>query len=149
MVTGLLKDAEHRIWMIRETSCPMLVFWMVLMKWMTEAAILLMLKTKLLLMDRTYWAMRAWGEIGEEFVLDGSYISLREVMLTYNFSPVLTEKDPFAGITMSAVGRNLMYLEEHMQGMGVSPESAPNTSAGYAGIEDDFYAYHAHLGIQC
>jgi hypothetical protein len=28
-----------------------------------------------------------------------------------------------------------MYLEEHMQGMGISPESAPNTSAGYAGTE--------------
>jgi hypothetical protein len=28
-----------------------------------------------------------------------------------------------------------MYLEEHMQGMGISPESAPNTSAAYAGTE--------------
>ncbi len=56
-------------------------------------------------------------------------------MLTYSFSPSILEKTPFAGITLSAVGRNLMYLEEHMQDMGVSPESAPNTSAGYAGIE--------------
>jgi len=68
-----------------------------------------------------YWANRAWGEIGEEFVLDGSYISLREVMLTYNFSPAILGKTPFRGITLSAVGRNLMYLEEHMQDMGVSP----------------------------
>jgi TonB-linked SusC/RagA family outer membrane protein len=82
-----------------------------------------------------YWANRAWGNIGEEFVLDGSYISLREVMLTYNFSPSILGKTPFKGITLSAFGRNLMYLEEHMQDMGISPESAPNTSAGYAGIE--------------
>jgi len=84
---------------------------------------------------QNYWAMRAWGEIGEEFVLDGSYISLREVMLTYSFSKTFLDRTPFEGITISAVGRNLMYLEEHMQGMGVSPESAPNTSAGYQGIE--------------
>ena len=84
---------------------------------------------------QNYWAMRAWGDIGEEFVLDGSYISLREVMLTYDFSPAFLKKTPFAGITLSVVGRNLMYLEEHMQGMGISPESAPNTSSGYAGVE--------------
>jgi TonB-linked SusC/RagA family outer membrane protein len=82
-----------------------------------------------------YWAMRAWSDITEEFVMDGSYISLREVMLTYNFNRSVLSKTPFAGITVSVLGRNLMYLEEHMQGMGVSPESAPNTSAGYAGSE--------------
>jgi hypothetical protein len=85
---------------------------------------------------QTYWANRAWSDISEEFVLDGSYISLREVMLTYNVSSSFLKKTPFAGITLSAVGRNLMYLEEHMQGMGISPESAPNTSAAYAGIEE-------------
>ena len=84
---------------------------------------------------QTYWASRAWSEISEEFVLDGSYISLREVMLAYNFSPSLLKKSPFAGISLSLVGRNLMYLEEHMQGMGIAPESSPNTSAGAAGIE--------------
>ena len=84
---------------------------------------------------QTYWAMRAWGDIGEEFVLDGSYISVREVMVSYNFKPSFLSKTPIAGITLSAVGRNLMYLEEHMQDMGVSPESAPNTSAGDAGYE--------------
>jgi hypothetical protein len=79
--------------------------------------------------------MRAWGDISEEFVMDGSYISLREVMLSYNFNPSFLAKTPFAGITLSAVGRNLAYLEEHMQDMGVSPESAPNTSAASAGME--------------
>jgi hypothetical protein len=82
-----------------------------------------------------YWANRAWSDITEEFVMDGSYISLREVMLSYNFKSSILKKTPFAGITLSVLGRNLMYLEQHMQGMGVSPESAPNTSAGYAGSE--------------
>lgn len=84
---------------------------------------------------QTYWAGRAWGGIDEEFVLDGSYISLREVMLSYSFSPSFISKTPLAGLSISLIGRNLAYLEEHMQGMGISPESAPNTSSGYAGTE--------------
>jgi len=84
---------------------------------------------------QTYWAGRAWGGIDEEFVLDGSYISLREIVLSYSFSPAIISKTPFAGLSLSLIGRNLMYLEQHMQGMGISPESAPNTSSGYAGQE--------------
>jgi TonB-linked SusC/RagA family outer membrane protein len=82
-----------------------------------------------------YWASRAWGDISQEFVMDGSYISLREVMLSYNFSSRTLTKTPFSGITLSILGRNLAYLEQHMMDMGVSPESSPNTSAGSAGSE--------------
>ncbi len=82
-----------------------------------------------------YWANRAWSRIGEEFIIDGSYVMLREVMFSYAFQPSLLKKTPFSGLTLTLVGRNLLYLEEHMLGMGVSPESAPNTSAGAAGIE--------------
>ena len=84
---------------------------------------------------QTYWAMRPWGGIDEEFILDGSYISLREIVLSYNFSQAFISKTPFSGLSLSLIGRNLAYLEQHMQGMGISPESAPNTSAGYAGQE--------------
>ncbi len=84
---------------------------------------------------QTLWANRAWSEIGEEMVLDGSYISLREVVLSYNFNPSVLKKTPFAGLTISLIGRNLAYLEQHMQGMGISPESAPNTSGAATGIE--------------
>ena len=84
---------------------------------------------------QTYWANRAWSDIGEEFVLDGSYIMLREVMLSYSFKPELLGKVGMTGLTLTLVGRNLWYIEEHMEGMGVSPESAPNTSAGFSGSE--------------
>lgn len=84
---------------------------------------------------QTYWANRAWSQIGEEFVLDASYISLREVMLRYSFNPKFLERTPFQKLNISLVGRNLMYLEEHMDGMGISPESAPNNSAAAAGLE--------------
>ncbi len=84
---------------------------------------------------QTLWANRAWKNIGEEFVLDASYISLREVILSYTFPQSLLQRTPIRGLTLSLIGRNLIYLEEHMQGMGISPESAPNTLAGYSGIE--------------
>ncbi len=84
---------------------------------------------------QTYWATRAWSGIGEEFVLDASYITLRELILGYNFKTSMLKNSVFRGIRISLVGRNLFYFEEHMQNMGISPESAPNTAAGARGIE--------------
>lgn len=84
---------------------------------------------------QTYWASRAWGDIGEEFVLDGSYIMLREVILGYNFTPALISKTPFKSARISFVARNLWYIEEHMQDMGISPETVLNTGAGTSGVE--------------
>jgi TonB-linked SusC/RagA family outer membrane protein len=84
---------------------------------------------------QSYWANRAWDGIGEEFVEDGSYISLREVMLSYRFKPSLLNKTPLAGVTLTAVGRNLAYLQNKMDYLGLSPESDPNTAGGASGIE--------------
>ena len=84
---------------------------------------------------KTAWAGRAWGERGEEFVLNGSYIMLREVLLGYTFQPVFIKKTPFTSFRFSLVGRNLWYIEEHMQDMGISPETNLNTSAGATGVE--------------
>ncbi len=94
---------------------------------------------------QTYWASRAWGGPTDWFVLDGSYISLREVMLSYRFQPSLLDKTPIAGITISLVGRNLLYLEEHMEDMGISPEAAPNTEAGYAGHRIYVASYYTDI----
>ena len=82
-----------------------------------------------------YWASRGWGGISEEFVEDGSYISLREVILSYNLNPSILEKTPFTALTISAIGRNLTYLQNGMDHLGLSPESAPNTAGGASGIE--------------
>jgi TonB-linked SusC/RagA family outer membrane protein len=84
---------------------------------------------------QTAWSTRAWGQISEEFVLDGSFIMLREVVLGYSFKPSLLQKTPFNAIRLSIVGRNLWYIEEHMQDMGISPETNLNTRAGTTGVE--------------
>ena len=88
------------------------------------------------LVDRqTAWAGRAWGGIGEEFVLDGSYIMFREAILSYTFQPSFLKKIKFSGCRLSIVARNLFYIEEHMQDLGISPETNLNTSAGATGVE--------------
>ena len=84
---------------------------------------------------QTAWAYRGWGQIGEEFVLDGSFVMLREVILGYAFQPSFLNKTPFKSIKVSLVGRNLWYIDEHMQGLGISPETNLNTSAGSTGVE--------------
>ncbi|NOY96434.1 MAG: TonB-dependent receptor plug domain-containing protein [Chlorobi bacterium] len=82
-----------------------------------------------------YWAQRAWNKIGEEFILDASYIMLREIMLSYNFQPSVLKKTPFRRLTINLFGRNLWYIKEQMEDLGISPESAPNTSAWAQGLE--------------
>ncbi len=82
-----------------------------------------------------YWASRAWSGIGEEFVVDGSYISLREVILGYSFPRSIISKTPFTTLSLSIIGRNLAYLMEHTSDYGIAPESAPNTSGGASGVE--------------
>ncbi|MEO6730182.1 MAG: SusC/RagA family TonB-linked outer membrane protein [Ferruginibacter sp.] len=84
---------------------------------------------------QTAWASRAWGEIGEEFVLDGSFVMLREVILGYTLQPSFLKKTPFTSLRVSLAGRNLWYIKEHMQGMGISPEVNLNTQAGATGVE--------------
>ena len=84
---------------------------------------------------QTAWAGRAWGGIGEEFVLDGSYIMFREVILGYTFQPSFLKKIRFSSFRLSMVARNLFYIEQHMQDMGISPETNLNTSAGATGVE--------------
>ncbi|MEW2923137.1 SusC/RagA family TonB-linked outer membrane protein [Muricauda sp. ANG21] len=74
-------------------------------------------------------------DIIEEFVLDASYVSLREVTLEYAFPKSFLKKTPFTDLKISAVGRNLLYLDEHMQGLGITPESAFNTASGSQGSE--------------
>ncbi len=89
-------------------------------------------KNTLAVQGQNYWANRAWDGISEEFIEDGSYISLREVMLSYMFQ---FNKSPITGLTITAFGRNLAYLQNEMDYLGLSPESAPNTSGGASGIE--------------
>ncbi len=86
---------------------------------------------------QNYYALRAWNSIGEEFVLDASYVSLREASLSYEFASSLLSKTPFKSARLSIVGRNLAYLyrDPEFKAMGISPETAFAPTAAAQGYE--------------
>ena len=78
-----------------------------------------------------------WGDIGETMVIDADYVAFRELSLGYNFSSTFLQKTPFTNAKLSVVGRNLGYLyrDAEFELMGISPESAYNSSAAAQGYE--------------
>ena len=67
-------------------------------------------------------------------VLDGDYIKLRQVTLSYTFSDEMLKKVPvIRTVQISLVGRNLFYLMKNSE--NVDPEAGFNASINYAGIE--------------
>jgi hypothetical protein len=67
-------------------------------------------------------------------VLDGDYIKLRQVTLTYTFSENMLKNVPVIRIVqLSFVGRNLLTLMKNSE--NIDPEAGFNASLNYAGIE--------------
>jgi hypothetical protein len=85
-----------------------------------------------------YWLTAAPAStqaITEEFVYDGSYVALREVVVSYAFPQKLVEKTPFRSLKLSLVGRNLGYLQNNIP--GVAPDAYifnRNTAGGGSGV---------------
>jgi hypothetical protein len=66
-----------------------------------------------------YWLNAVPGSttaIAEEFLYDGSYIALREVVIGYTFPGSLLTNLPFKSVRLAITGRNLGYLEKHTTG---------------------------------
>jgi len=66
-----------------------------------------------------YWLNAVPGSttaIAEEFLYDGSYIALRELVLGYTLPASLMNKLPFKGIRVAITGRNLGYLQKETPG---------------------------------
>ncbi len=73
--------------------------------------------------------------ITEEFVYDGSYVAVREVVIGYTFPRAIVEKTPFRSLKLSLVGRNLGYLQNNIP--GVAPDAYifnRNTAGGGSGV---------------
>ncbi len=95
-------------------------------------------KNTMQLLSSQYYAEQGpWGGIAEPMVIDADYVTLREVVLGYSFSPGFLQKTPFTKAKLSIVGRNLFYLyrDPQFKLMGISPESAFNTEAYAQGVE--------------
>ena len=66
-----------------------------------------------------YWLNAVPGSttaIAEEFLYDGSYIALREIVLGYTLPQSLLTNLPFSYIRVAVTGRNLGYLQKNTPG---------------------------------
>lgn len=98
-----------------------------------------------------YWLNAVPGSttaIAEEFVYDGSYVALREVILGYTFPKTIMDNLPFRSLRISFVGRNLGYFEKHTPGF--APEAYifnRNTVGASLGLESMSFPIARTLGF--
>lgn len=94
------------------------------------------IKNDIVIGRRAYYADLNTNRIAEAFIMDGSYIALRELRLGYNIGRHFPKSSHMNSLKLSAVARNVLYLRQNaeMKQMGINPEGAygPYTTAqGY------------------
>jgi TonB-linked SusC/RagA family outer membrane protein len=79
--------------------------------------------TKPVLRDENWYTGNGggFGSVAEHFIQETSWFRLRQLSLSYTFSTKMLSKTPFAGITISFVGRNLFLITPYE---GVDPETS-------------------------
>jgi TonB-linked SusC/RagA family outer membrane protein len=96
-------------------------------------------KSDVVLLAQDYYAMQGpWSNIAEPMIINASYIALRQATFGYNMGATrLLRKTPLKTARISVVARNLFYLkiDPQFKEMGISPETAFNTSFGAQGLE--------------
>ncbi|MDQ1296240.1 MAG: hypothetical protein QG611_218 [Bacteroidota bacterium] len=101
--------------------------------------------------NTTYFPCSEWGTAYNyddsptaRYVLDASYVKLREMSLSYNLPNFLLEKTFIRNASISLVGRNLWIIDKRTH--HIDPESA--TSAGnYQGVESGSYPSTRTYGL--
>src|SRR5690625_7433278 len=73
-----------------------------------------------------YYPSRVWQQLSEFWLVDGTYVGLREVTLGYTFQARFLEQMPFTALRLSLVGRILasLYLAKALRALGVRPLSS-------------------------
>lgn len=94
------------------------------------------------------FAFRGWSNLGEEFVLDATTVSLREVSLSWGIKTSFW-KNRVKGLTLSLVGRNLLYIyrSSEFAAMGISAESSFAPTAAAQGIESRNMPITRSIGV--
>ncbi|MFT3702123.1 MAG: SusC/RagA family TonB-linked outer membrane protein [Agriterribacter sp.] len=96
-------------------------------------------KSDKVLLAQDYYALQGpWSGIGETMVINADYVAFREASISYNLgSASLLKKSVLKSAKISIVGRNLFYIyrDPQFKTMGVSPETAFNTTAAAQGVE--------------
>ena len=89
-----------------------------------------------------YWGQ--WGEIGEEFTYNASFIKLRELTFGYDFTSLLQNQKVVKGLSLSLVARNLWTIMKHTP--NIDPEAAYNNS-NVQGLELNGYPATRNVGF--
>ncbi|MFT4019609.1 MAG: SusC/RagA family TonB-linked outer membrane protein [Agriterribacter sp.] len=96
-------------------------------------------KSDIILLAQEYYATQGpWSNIAEPMIINASYIALRQASIGYNIGRTsLLRKTPFKTAKLFVVARNLFYLkiDPQFKEMGLSPETAFNTTFGAQGQE--------------
>src|SRR5690606_19336457 len=72
--------------------------------------------------------------VSDYWVLKNSWVSLRQVAMTYRFAPQVYQKLKLTGLSLSVVGRNLGYLYNTLP-HNFNPESNNSNNTAYSGEE--------------
>jgi iron complex outermembrane receptor protein len=72
--------------------------------------------------------------VADYWVLKNSWISLRQVAVSYNFSPGILSKLKVNTCSFSVIGRNIMYLYNTLP-YNYNPESNNSNNTAYSGEE--------------
>lgn len=79
-----------------------------------------------------------WNGIATPMIISASYVTLRQASLTYALGRMAGLKNTvLRTLRLSAVGRNLWYIyrDRQFRQMGISPETAFNTTSAAQGVE--------------
>jgi len=81
-------------------------------------------KSTTVLGRQAYYTSMSYGNIGEAFVLDADYVSLREIMIGYDIGKHFKKTGIIKTAKVSAVCRNVLYLYQNkeIKEMGANPE---------------------------
>jgi outer membrane receptor protein involved in Fe transport len=96
-------------------------------------------KSNIVLTAQDYYAGSGpWSGIATPMIISASYVSLRQVSLSYPIGRLGgLEKTILKTANLSITGRNLLYLyrDPQFKQMGISPETAFNTTSAAQGME--------------
>lgn len=96
-----------------------------------------------------FYPTRVWGNMPENWMVDGTYLSLNELTLGYNFSPSFVARTPFSSLRVSVVARNVAYLilDDDLRDMGVPQLSANSRNPGSMAYEENNFPLLRTLGF--
>ena len=94
---------------------------------------------------QNYWGSGGVGNIGEEFIQDGTFVKMRELSMSYDLPKSILSHTPIANVAVSMVGRNLFFI--YRASMHYDPESSYNSGNYGAGVENHAQPTTKSLGF--